>query len=75
MISLRKAINDCCKDCTYDELSGLGTWRQQTEACLVITCPLHPVRPKSKPETEARKAKRLSRMGQGAIGAEANHES
>jgi hypothetical protein len=45
--SLRKAINDKCKDCTYDKLSGLGNWRQQITACTVTSCPLHPVRPLS----------------------------
>ena len=47
--SLRKAINAKCKDCIYDPLSGLGTWRQQTEACPAKTCPLWPVRPVSRP--------------------------
>ncbi len=46
-ISLRKAINDKCKDCTYDERNGLGTWRQQTELCTVKICPLWEVRPRS----------------------------
>ncbi len=44
-ISLRKAINEKCKDCTYDEYSGLGNWRQQTTLCTVKLCPLWPVRP------------------------------
>jgi len=43
-ISLRKAINDHCKTCSYDPLNG-GTWRQQTEACSVKSCNLYPVRP------------------------------
>ena len=45
--SLRKAINEKCKDCGYDDQSGLGTWRQQTEGCTVKLCPLWPVRPLS----------------------------
>lgn len=49
--SLRKAVNDHCKGCIYDPLSGLGTWRQQVEKCTVITCPLYPVRPISKPSS------------------------
>ena len=48
--SLRKAINEKCKDCIYDPLSGLGTWRQQVECCTSHDCPLYPVRPISKPE-------------------------
>lgn len=45
--SLRKAINDKCKECIYDPGSGQGTWRQQVEACTSYSCPLYPVRPKS----------------------------
>lgn len=52
-LSLRSAINDKCKECIYDPLSGLGNWRQQTEGCTSVDCPLFPVRPVSTP----RKAK------------------
>lgn len=45
--SLRKAINDTCKDCIYDPKGGTGTWRQQVESCHIRSCPLWPVRPKS----------------------------
>jgi hypothetical protein len=44
-MSLRKAINDKCKECLYDPLSGGGTWRQQIAACTSPGCPLYPVRP------------------------------
>jgi hypothetical protein len=44
-MSLRKAINEKCKDCIYDPLSGLGNWRQQVTACTIKTCSLWPVRP------------------------------
>lgn len=45
--SLRKAINEKCKDCIYDNLAP-GNWRQQVEACTCVTsCPLWNVRPKS----------------------------
>ncbi len=43
-MGLRKAINDKCKACTYDDLD-VGTWRHQVEDCTVTMCPLHPVRP------------------------------
>ena len=43
---LRNAIDNMCKDCTYDELDK-GTWRQQVAACTIKTCPLHSVRPVS----------------------------
>lgn len=43
--SFRKLIDAKCKDCIYDPLSGLGTWRQQTEACTIKSCSLWPVRP------------------------------
>jgi hypothetical protein len=46
-VGLRAAINAKCKDCIYDPLSGLGTWRQQVEGCTCTDCPLWPVRPKS----------------------------
>lgn len=49
-MSMRKAINEKCKDCIYDPKSGLGTWRQQTEACTIKSCSLWPVRPISKPK-------------------------
>jgi|GEM_PF-1462760 len=43
--SLRAAINAKCKDCTYDPLSGGGTWREQVAQCSSVNCPLWPVRP------------------------------
>lgn len=46
-LSLRKAINEKCKECIYDPLSGQGNWRQQVEACTSRTCPLYAVRPTS----------------------------
>lgn len=50
-MSLRKAINDKCKDCIYDEY-GVGNWRQQVTACTSPDCALYPVRPVSKPKKE-----------------------
>lgn len=48
--SMRRAINDYCKECTYDDaFKGGGTWRMQTEACTVTKCPLWDFRPVSKP--------------------------
>src|SRR5277367_5495873 len=44
-MSLRRAINDKCKDCIYDPQSGGGTWREQVAQCSCISCPLWPVRP------------------------------
>ena len=52
-MSLRKAINDKCKECIYDESPGSGgTWRQQVEACTSYSCPLYPVRPVSEGKKE-----------------------
>jgi hypothetical protein len=48
-MSLRKAINDMCRWCIYDPLSGLGNWRKQVEGCTSPECPLFPYRPKSRP--------------------------
>lgn len=47
MASMRKAINDKCRECIYDPIAGKGTWRQQVEACTSRKCPLYPVRPVS----------------------------
>ena len=44
MASLKQAIADKCKDCTYDPLAG-GTWREQVEMCNIRSCALWPVRP------------------------------
>lgn len=41
---LKKAIDNMCKECTYDNLDR-GTWRQQVAACTIHACPLHAVRP------------------------------
>ena len=51
-LSLRKAINEHCKECIFDPLAG-GTWRQQVTLCTVSECPLYPVR------TQAQNAKAL----------------
>ena len=45
--SLRKCINDNCKNCIYDPKSA-GTWRQQVALCSVTSCALYPVRPVTK---------------------------
>ena len=45
-MSLRKAINQNCKSCTYDDLAA-GTWRQQVTLCSVKSCALYDVRPKT----------------------------
>jgi hypothetical protein len=44
MASLKKCIEQKCKDCTYDQHVP-GTWREQTELCTVRSCALWPVRP------------------------------
>jgi hypothetical protein len=45
-MSLRKAINQYCEFCAYDDLAA-GTWRQQVFLCRVKSCALYDVRPKS----------------------------
>jgi hypothetical protein len=47
-MSLRKAINDKCRECIYDPFSGMGNWRQQVSACRSPACPLFAYRPVSK---------------------------
>lgn len=43
-MSLRKAINEKCKDCVYDPTEK-GGWRQQVKQCTCTDCPLYLVRP------------------------------
>ena len=45
-MSLRKAINENCKSCIYDDKAA-GTWRQQVTLCSVKSCALYDVRPKT----------------------------
>ena len=42
--SLRKCINENCRNCIYDE-QAKGTWRQQVTLCTVESCAMYPVRP------------------------------
>lgn len=44
MTSLRKAINDKCRECTVDPLDA-GSPSRQIAACIDNNCPLHCVRP------------------------------
>jgi len=44
MASLKKAISDYCKSCTFDPTQP-GTYLQQIEECTMTKCALHPVRP------------------------------
>ena len=46
MKSLRKAIDQNCRSCVYDNLAA-GTWRQQVTLCSVKSCALYEVRPKT----------------------------
>lgn len=45
--SLRRAINEMCRECIVDPIGGGGTWRQQIEACTATKCPLYEYRPVS----------------------------
>ena len=45
-MSLRKAVNEKCRECIYDKQAS-GTWRQQVEGCTSLDCPLYLVRPRS----------------------------
>ena len=44
MASLKKCIENKCRDCTYDAAAP-GSWRNQVEACTVTSCALWEVRP------------------------------
>ena len=39
-----QAINEKCKDCSYDSYDS-GTWREQVEACIDEKCALWDFRP------------------------------
>lgn len=43
-VSWRKAVNDMCKQCNYDEFDE-GTWLSQVENCTMPDCPLYTIRP------------------------------
>lgn len=45
-MSLRRRINQNCRDCIYDEMA-MGTWRQQVTLCTVNSCAFHKIRPKT----------------------------
>jgi len=45
-MSLRKAINQNCKECATDSAEP-GTWLQQVTLCHITTCPFYNVRPKT----------------------------
>ena len=44
-MSLRKPVDEKCKDCIYDPTAP-GTWRQQVALCSANSCPLWRVRAK-----------------------------
>ena len=44
MASLKKCIEQKCKDCTYDQYAP-GSWRSQVQDCTVTRCALWEVRP------------------------------
>lgn len=43
-MSLRKAVNYKCRECTHDPLDK-GSAAQQIAGCTISNCRLHPVRP------------------------------
>ncbi|MDA9568286.1 hypothetical protein N9S37_03655 [Gammaproteobacteria bacterium] len=44
-MSLRKPVDEKCKDCIYDPTAA-GTWRQQVFLCSANSCPLWRIRAK-----------------------------
>jgi hypothetical protein len=50
--SLRKAIDDKCKDCIYDSAVPMN-WKKQVTLCTSTDCSLHPVRPISRSKAES----------------------
>ena len=64
--SMRKAINDMCKDCIFDQVAG-GSWRQQVAACTSPECPLWRLRPVSVPRDSPKPSTRCERGQDGTI--------
>ena len=64
--SLRAAINAKCRECIYDPGNGNGSWGEQVEACSAANCPLHAVRPISRPNSHDNYAE-VSRIGRHAL--------
>ena len=62
-LSPQQAINAKCKDCIYDEHNG-GTWRDQTEACTVKSCPLYDLRPVSLATKRKRSEERFNALSE-----------
>jgi hypothetical protein len=55
--AFRPAVDAMCKACSYDPIGGQGTWRAQVEACHGYSCPLYPLRPRSRPHTRAQEGR------------------
>ena len=45
MKSMRDAINAKCKECLYDPIAHMGTWKEQVAECSSPACPLFELRP------------------------------
>lgn len=54
MASLKKAVIEKCKQCTYDPAAP-GTYLMQIEQCTVKSCPLWEVRPVSNATIQIRR--------------------
>ena len=57
----KQAIDEKCKDCTYDSLDE-GTWLFQVESCNDTKCPLHGFRPLTQKTIQKNKDKRYQLM-------------
>ena len=55
--SMRKAIDQFCRECNYDPLDH-GTWRAQIESCQMSACPLYGFRPLTEDSTKKRAKQR-----------------
>lgn len=51
-MSMRKAINEMCRQYIYDPMGGNGNWRQQVTKCTSPGCPLYELRPQTNPKTK-----------------------
>lgn len=72
--SMRKAINDKCRDCIYDDCVT-GTWRAQVEACTIEDCPLWNVRPRTTATAAANAKPRGTRKAAGVQAGESHGDA
>lgn len=60
MASLKKCIEEKCRECTYDPYIP-GSWRSQVQDCTIKKCPLWEVRPVTMEATMLRRKDKIAK--------------